>query len=186
MSRGDGDGGGKNLEVIHGGPRRRSIWCRCTFTCQSFGVHDIHVIFKSWSTDQIFQKKLKAMFNVRMRHQRQCLKFALCSTGKNRIHSLNLWTFLSFPFHATHSINSLSSRFQTTSWEDVLSTRKGFKDCIEIPSTLLSYMSDVCLQQIWYGWKCRHRIAHLQGFAMLSLDEVLELSPGSQTVIWYR
>lgn len=131
--------------------------------------------------------KTKAMFNVsksvRMRHQRQRLKFALCSTGKYRKHSLNLWTFFSFPFQGTHSINSLSSRFETSWWEDVLSTRKGFKDCIEIPSTLLSYMSHACLQQIWYGWKCRHRIAHLQGFAMLSLDEVLELSRKSQTVM---
>jgi len=62
--------------------------------------------------------KTKALLNgsksVRMRHQRQCLEFALCSTGKNPTHSLNLWTFLSFPCQGIHSINSLWSRSVTT------------------------------------------------------------------------
>lgn len=164
---------GTNWRSIRGDPRRRSIWPRCTFTCQRFEVLDMHVIFKSWSTYEILQKQ-KKMFNVsksvRMWHQRQCLR-SRCAPLE-RIESIHWISEHSCPFHFREPT-------QIIPWEAGLKQHRermcclhtrGLKDCIEIPSTMLSYMSDVCLQQIWSGWKFRRRIAHLQGFAMKFLN----------------
>lgn len=91
---------GTNWRSIRGDPRRRSIWPRCTFTCQRFEVLDMHVIFKSWSTYEILQKQ-KKMFNVsksvRMWHQRQCLR-SRCAPLE-RIESIHWISEHSCPFH---------------------------------------------------------------------------------------